>query len=159
VVLTADRLALRRLTATEVRTMLAGGRLPGPKWANGYPLDSTLVSLAIQAGRDDDQLFGHFQVLHIGRNEVIGDIAFHGPPDALGEATISYAIVPSERGHGYATEAVRALLAWALEQPEIRVVRAESDVDNHASHHVLEMVGMRHTFDSDGRRAYEIEAG
>lgn len=159
-VLTADRLSLRRLTSTEVRTVLAGGRLPGPGWAPGYPLDSTLVSLAIQAGRDDDeQLFGHFQVLHIARNEVIGDISFHGPPDPLGEATISYAIVPAERGNGYATEAVRALVAWALERPEIRVIRAESDVGNHASHHVLEMVGMRHTFDSEDRRMYEIEAG
>lgn len=140
--------------------MLAGGRLPGATWAPGYPMEATLLSLAIQAGRSDPQhaVFGHFQIVLRDRNEVIGDIGFHGPPDELGEVTISYAVVPSERGNGYATEAVRALLDWALEQPDVRVVRAESDVGNLASHHVLASVGMQHTFDAADRRIYEIEA-
>lgn len=159
-VLTAERVSLRRLSPTEIRTLLAGGRLPGPRWAPGYPLDSTLVSLAILAGGADPEhaVFGHFQILLRDRQEVIGDVGFQGAPDALGEVSINYAIVPSERGNGYATEAVAALLHWALEQPEIRVIRAESNVGNHASHHVLETVGMHHTLDDGDRRTYEIAA-
>ncbi|MEI2702000.1 MAG: GNAT family N-acetyltransferase [Baekduia sp.] len=162
-VLTADRICLRRLTPTEVRTILAGGRLPGGSgnFAPGYPMEGTLLTLAMQSDARSEPsaaVFGHFQIVRLSDRQVIGDIGFHGPPDELGEATISYGVVPSERGRGYATEAVRALLGWAMEQPEIRVVRAESDVANHASHHVLASAGMRHTLDSGERRVFEIQA-
>lgn len=162
-VLTAERLCLRRLTPTEIRTILAGGRLPGDSgnFAPGYPMESTLLTLAMQTEARTEPggaVFGHFQITRLSDRLVIGDIGFHGPPDELGEATISYGVVPSERGHGYATEAVRALLVWAMEQPEIRVVRAESDVGNHASHHVLASAGMQHTLDSGERRVFEIQA-
>ena len=159
-VLTSERLSLRRLTATEVRTILAGGRNPGPAWAPGYPLDSTLVAMAIQAGRDDQHagVFGHFQVVLAERQLVIGDVGFPGPPDDLGEVTISYGIVPSLRGKGYASEAVRTLLDWALTRPEIRAVRADTELVNHAGQHVLLAAGMRHTLDDGDRRLFEIQA-
>lgn len=160
VVLTAARLSLRRLTPTEVRTAIDGGHLPATVVAGGYPLDSTLLALAAQIAAKGELAarFGHFQVVLRARDEVIGDVAFYGPPDELGEATIVFGIVPSERGRGYATEAVARLVQWALEQPEIRCLRAEMDPANHAAAHVVRAAGMIHTGDHDGRRHFEIRA-
>ncbi len=45
-------------------------------------------------------------------------------------------------GKGYATEAVQAVVSWAVEQPSIMRVWALCDVDNIASARVLEKVGM-----------------
>jgi [ribosomal protein S5]-alanine N-acetyltransferase len=47
---------------------------------------------------------------------VVGDAGFHGPPDADGRVEIGYQVVFEHRRHGYAEEAVRALMAWAAEQ-------------------------------------------
>lgn len=45
-------------------------------------------------------------------------------------------------GRGYMTEAVKALIAWALKQTEIYRVWAVCDVDNKASARVMEKAGM-----------------
>lgn len=45
-------------------------------------------------------------------------------------------------GRGYMTEAVKALIAWALKQKEIYRVWAVCDIDNKASARVMEKVGM-----------------
>jgi RimJ/RimL family protein N-acetyltransferase len=45
-------------------------------------------------------------------------------------------------GKGYATEAAQAIVDWARRHPTIRRVWATCDVDNVASAHVLEKVGL-----------------
>lgn len=45
-------------------------------------------------------------------------------------------------GRGYMTEAVNALIAWALKQKEIYRVWAVCDIDNKASARVMEKAGM-----------------
>jgi len=44
--------------------------------------------------------------------------------------------------HGYATEAGRAVIAWAADLPEVYRVWAVCDVENPASARVLEKLGM-----------------
>jgi RimJ/RimL family protein N-acetyltransferase len=56
---------------------------------------------------------------------------------------IGYAMYPGREGHGYATEAVRAMVDWAFAQPGVRVVRALAPVWNTPAVHVAEKVGMR----------------
>lgn len=46
-------------------------------------------------------------------------------------------------GHGYMTEAVRAVVAYALSEPKVFRVWAVCDVDNLASARVLEKAGMQ----------------
>ena len=55
---------------------------------------------------------------------------------------IAYHLSRSEWGWGYATEASRALMDWALSQPEIVRVWTVVDIDNAASVRVLEKLGM-----------------
>jgi ribosomal-protein-alanine N-acetyltransferase len=50
----------------------------------------------------------------------LGRIGFHAPPDARGAVEIGYAVESAYRGRGYATEAVEAMLAWALREHSIR---------------------------------------
>jgi RimJ/RimL family protein N-acetyltransferase len=162
--LTTPRLRLRPLAADELRELLEGRPLPGQRWAQGYPLDGTLVAVAMQAElveRDVDRGgFCHYQVLlpEPGGDLVIGDIGFHAPPDELGEVSLGFGIVPAARRRGYAAEALRAVLDWALRQPQVRSVHADTDLVNLASQRVLLSAGMRVVADEGDRKVYEIHA-
>jgi RimJ/RimL family protein N-acetyltransferase len=56
---------------------------------------------------------------------------------------IGYVICRAYWGHGYMTEATRATIDWALQQPSIYRIYATTDVENVASRRVLEKVGMQ----------------
>ena len=71
---------------------------------------------------------------------VMGDLCFKGPPEK-GEVEIGYGISEEYSGRGYATEAVAALTAWALCQPGVSAVTAETAPDNAASQRVLKKAG------------------
>jgi ribosomal-protein-alanine N-acetyltransferase len=86
--------------------------------------------------------WGVWLMLHPAEQTLIGDIGFKGPPDTTGAVEIGYSVLPAFRGHGYATEAARALIEWALAQPGVRRVTAECLEDNGASIRVLEKAGM-----------------
>jgi RimJ/RimL family protein N-acetyltransferase len=163
--LTTPRLRLRPLSPAEMRGLLDGCAADGQRWADGYPLDGTLVSVAMQLELEDQGAdrgpFGHYQVVlpaDDGAEVVIGDIGFHAPPDELGEVSVGFGIVPAARRHGYAAEALRLLLAWALRQPEVRAVHADTDLVNLASQRVLQAAGMRLVADEGDRKVYEIHA-
>jgi RimJ/RimL family protein N-acetyltransferase len=76
------------------------------------------------------------------REEVVGDAGFKGPPQD-GEVELGYSIIPGQRRRGYATEAAQALVDWALAQPGVERVVAETEPENEASQRVLERAGMR----------------
>ncbi|MBQ2621506.1 MAG: GNAT family N-acetyltransferase [Thermoguttaceae bacterium] len=70
----------------------------------------------------------------------IGDFCFKGL-DSNGIAEIGYGILEEYQGQGYATEAVRAALSWAFQNPNVTAIEAETDADNAASKRVLEKCG------------------
>lgn len=86
--------------------------------------------------------WGPSLVVHRDDRVVIGDAGFMGPPDASGSVELGYSIVPAYRRQGYAVEAARALLEWALARPDVTRVGAECFPDNAASIRVLEKIGM-----------------
>ena len=67
----------------------------------------------------------------------VGELSFKGF-NADGSVEIGYGISAPFRGHGYATEAVAAAVAWALRQPGVTRVEAETSPGNAASLRVLE---------------------
>lgn len=74
----------------------------------------------------------------------VGDICFKGLcPD--GSTEIGYGLLDAYQGIGYATEAVSAAVHWALQQPGVSSVVAETEPNNRASQRVLEKVGFRPT--------------
>jgi len=56
-------------------------------------------------------------------------------------ASLGYCLDEPAWGHGYATEAVRALLQWAFDTLDLNRVQAEADTRNAASARVLEKLG------------------
>ncbi|MCW3001567.1 MAG: family N-acetyltransferase [Conexibacter sp.] len=142
--------------------LLDGRPLDGQHWAEGYPMDGTLVVVAMHADLVKNDVarghFCHYQVLLREDDLVVGDIAFHAPPDELGEVSIGFGIVPVARQRGYAREALTALLDWALRQPEVRTVHADTDLVNLASQRVLLGAGMHLASDEGDRKVYEISA-
>jgi RimJ/RimL family protein N-acetyltransferase len=56
-------------------------------------------------------------------------------------ASMGYCLDASAWGHGYATEAARALLRWAFDTLDLNRVQAETDTRNAACARVLEKLG------------------
>lgn len=75
-------------------------------------------------------------------NVGVGLAGFKGVPDADGSTEIGYGIAPSYQNKGYMTEAIKALVNWAQEQPSCRRITA-TDVENPASRRLLEKLGAR----------------
>ena len=80
--------------------------------------------------------------------QMAGNIGFHLPPDQHGSVEIGYTVEPEFRRRGYATEAARALVRWAVEERGIRACIATTLPDNLPSQKVLEAAGFVQT----GRR-------
>ena len=70
----------------------------------------------------------------------VGDLSFKGF-NADGSVEIGYGIKEEHQGYGYATEAVNAAVMWALQQPGVTCVEAETEPDNSVSQRVLEKCG------------------
>ena len=74
---------------------------------------------------------------------IIGSAGFKGPPDQNGEVEISYAMGTGYRRKGYMTEAVEAICRWALSQPEVTHITAETDLVSYPSQRILERLGFQ----------------
>jgi ribosomal-protein-alanine N-acetyltransferase len=75
-----------------------------------------------------------------GRGPVVAEVGFHGPPDGDGWVEIGYRVVTGYRRRGYAEEACRGLLDWALAQG-VAGVRAAISPDNEASARLAQKLG------------------
>jgi RimJ/RimL family protein N-acetyltransferase len=74
-----------------------------------------------------------------GQDRPIGSIGARVRGHAV---DIGYVLARAHWRHGYATEAGRAVVAWAAGLPEVHRVWAVCDVENVASARVLEKLGM-----------------
>jgi len=71
-----------------------------------------------------------------------GLAGFKGYPDESGSSEIGYGIDPAYQNKGYMSEAVKALVDWALGHPFCMRVTATT-VENPASRRLLEKLGAR----------------
>lgn len=78
-----------------------------------------------------------FAVIHAADNVIIGLCSFTGPPSADEIVEIAYGIAPRYRARGYASEAARALIAYAFASGRVRTVRAHTLPEYNASTSVL----------------------
>lgn len=153
------RVELRPLTAAAAEGLLAGDRYPGERWVADYPSDGDVLAATMFLERcrvgEDPRPFGTYQVVRRHDEMVIGGAGFHGPPDEHGAVTVGYGIVPSARGHGYATAALTALVELARTQGAA-VVLADTELTNPASMRVLEKVGLRPVGEDERLRYYRL---
>jgi [ribosomal protein S5]-alanine N-acetyltransferase len=73
---------------------------------------------------------------------LVGNGGFVGPPTESGIVEIGYEIAREVWGHGYATNAVNAMLRYAFAHAQVRFVQAHTLAEKNASNRVLEKVGM-----------------
>ncbi len=82
-------------------------------------------------------------IIHKADSVVIGSMGLSAGPDRAGAAEVGYSIVAAYRNHGYATEMLRGLIAWAFQEQRIPVIVAECFDDNSGSIRVLEKTGLQ----------------
>ena len=97
----------------------------------------------LHASTSTDPWTHGFTLVHQHGDFVVGQAGFTGPPGADGTVEIAYGIVPEHQGAGYATEAAQALVAFAFSSVRVRVARAHTLPDSHASARVLTKCGFR----------------
>ena len=79
-------------------------------------------------------------VIELADGTHIGELCFKGLEEN-GVAEIGYGIAERYQNQGFATEAVQAVVDWALKEPDVTVIEAEADANNIASQRVLEKCG------------------
>ena len=135
-VVSSERLRLPLWTPQEAADIRAGHRREG--WHADYPRQDDRDAATMY--RPDDC----WAPRHIVRGATaLGSIGFFGPPeqaaDGVPETEVGYGLVAEARGWGFATEALRALLA-ETDRAGVRV-RASVEPDNAASIRVLAKCG------------------
>ncbi|MFD8667696.1 GNAT family N-acetyltransferase [Streptomyces microflavus] len=157
--LVTARLVLHPMTASEAQRVVAGKSDSGARWAPGYPTDGDVSAarrfLATCASTGDPQPFGNYEIRRREDGQAIGGPGFHGPADTDGSVTIGYGLIPSVRGKGYATEALRGLLLFARARGATRV-KGDADHDNIASQRVMLAAGMQPAGQDERVRYFEF---
>jgi [ribosomal protein S5]-alanine N-acetyltransferase len=153
-VLETERLRLVPITLAMVEAVLSGNRddaervaeakLP-PAWPNRALIERAFTaSLELIRADPVGRLWGdRFVLARAGERRVIGSVVFHGAPDASGIVEVAYGIEEGSQRQGYATEAVRASVEWALAQPGVTAVHATTVAWHQASLRVIERAGMK----------------
>ena len=162
-VLRTERLALVALTPELARAALEDRaklrRMLGARVPEAWPgADFARMLPRIARGSEDvSPGVGLTRlIVHAADETLVGETAFHGPPDASGTVEVGYSIVPAYRGRGLATEATRALIRDSLARPGIRRITAECLDDNTASLRVLEKLGMRRVGSAGATLRFEL---
>ncbi|MFF9626307.1 GNAT family N-acetyltransferase [Streptomyces griseosporeus] len=156
--LPAGRVTLYGVTPAAARDLAAGGD-GGFDWVEDGPFDGTrdaagMVVKAYEAGVLRPE-WGMFVLVRNEDQLAVGGIGFHGAPDDEARAEVGYDLAPSARGHGYATEALRALSDWALARDDVRTLLAVIDDGNTPSQGVVTRAGYTRATTDEERMAQE----
>ncbi|MFJ9852853.1 GNAT family N-acetyltransferase [Streptomyces sp. NPDC101150] len=139
--LTTDRLVLRPWSTDELTAVVSDAHLT--HWAQDFPAEGDRVIAQILTEAPEGlNAYGHRQIIERSSGLVIGSIGLFWPPND-GSLELGYGIVASRRGRGYASEAGRALVAFALTAPGVHTVYANVELSNPASVRVLEKAGLQ----------------
>lgn len=133
--LQTERLLLVRQTVDEVRAVIAAMTPDdlaevSPDW----------LARLNRVGGVNPWMLG-FRVTEQASGKGVGHCVFKGPPGPGRVVEIAYSTEPEYRGRGYATEAVRAVVAEAFRSEEVEVVRAHTLLNPNASATVLQRCG------------------
>ncbi|QUQ70057.1 GNAT family N-acetyltransferase [Kutzneria sp. CA-103260] len=155
--LITDRLVLRPWTPAEVAAVVGDTR--SAEWADDFPAEGDRVIAGLL---DQNRAWlgehGHRLIIERDGGRVVGAIGLFWPPHE-GILEIGYGVVASRRGRGYATEAARALAAFALAAPGVDTVFADVELSNPASMRVLEKAGFQQWSTVENRARFRMRGG
>ena len=155
-----DRLRLLPASADDARQLTRGDGA-GWNWLGGGPGSGTrdlagIVERADEVGWHRPP-WGLYVIVRSADGLAVGGTGFHGPPDALGSVEVGYELDALARGLGYATEALRALTAFAFGHPAVDSVTATTYPENTASQQVLQRAGFGREGDVGGLHRYRVD--
>jgi RimJ/RimL family protein N-acetyltransferase len=138
-----SRLQLHPIDAAEGERIVARSVGPDDAWADDFPFEGDIGAvggfLRATAEHGEQRPFGYYRISRLGDGRAVGGIGFKGKPEG-GRVEIGYGLAPSARGHGYAREAVVAILAIAADHG-LSTVIADTTLDNIASQRTLIRAG------------------
>ncbi|GGQ47770.1 acetyltransferase [Streptomyces althioticus] len=159
-VLRSERLHLEGVTPAVAASLSVAGD-GGFTWAGGAPAEGTRVGAGIGVKQYEEGTFlpewGMYVLVRREDDRAVGAMGFHGAP-ADGRVEIGYDLVVEARGNGYATEALRTLSAWALDQDAVHTVVAVVEEPNVPSQKVVTRAGFTEVSRQEGRITYELRA-
>jgi [ribosomal protein S5]-alanine N-acetyltransferase len=137
------RLQLRRPKLTDADALFAIGSDPEVARFADWPLNAergpALERLRQRAEQWESGAEYYWVITLLRDDRAIGACSTRVQLQA---ADVGYLLDRRHWGHGYATEAARAIVEWAFSTPPIRRVWATCDTQNVASARVLEKIGM-----------------
>lgn len=138
VILMCDTKRLRLVPCTPEDALAQVARMPPDQQAQVSP-----VWLArVQSGKADVWTLG-FAMVDRATGGAIGSCGFKNAPDAEGMVEIAYGVAAEHQNQGFATEAAEALVAFAFDSPQVRVVRAHTYEQENSSTRVLTKCGFQ----------------
>ena len=161
-----ERLLIVPLTLSQLKLCITD--LPELEAKLGLSIDGEVITERVQRAirmkiikmKESDetlQVWQTYWLIIVSAEKVGAGLAgFKGVPDADGATEIGYGIAPSYQNEGYMTEAVKALVDWALLQPACLTVTA-IEVENPASRRLLEKLGAHLTKESGTSSSWEFK--
>lgn len=92
---------------------------------------------AVAVSADQGLYYTLWTIIHKEQKAMVGDCCFKGPPNKAGEIEIGYGTHAQFQNKGFMTEAVSVFCQWALNQPDVKAVVAETAESNLASQKIL----------------------
>ena len=146
-VLTTERLRLRAIRHDDAEAIVAIFGSEEAMRFLSHPLVDTLEKAV--------ELINRFNAPFQNGTGLNWGITLHGDDRMIGmcgtddwnrtdrHVDIGYSLRPSHWGHGYATEAARALVDWCFDQLAVHRIQADCTDGNSASEHVLLKCGFK----------------
>lgn len=146
---TGERIMLRRFAKTDLATFVAYRSDPDVAryqgWEAPYPRSKgeRMIRELLREHPDMPGQWFQFAMELRATGEMIGDCGAATDAEDARQAEIGFTLRREFQGHGYATEAAKALLGYLFEQRAKHRVFARCDARNTGSIAVLERLGMR----------------
>ncbi|MBM3534757.1 MAG: GNAT family N-acetyltransferase [Alphaproteobacteria bacterium] len=144
IMLATPRLTLRLMSGADVTRLYEVNQRLNARSLTAPPLDREAIEELRAVFEGEWHLFGLGYLMICQGGRPVGHVRLKLIPDCVSgrAAELSFAIVPAEQGHGYASEAVAAVLRFAFETAGLDYVVACVEPDNHASVVVVERNGL-----------------
>jgi ribosomal-protein-alanine N-acetyltransferase len=113
------------------------------EWTHRTPEDAQAwVQMFLRNQQEQPRIKFQLAVTLKETQQLIGNCGVRKDSPDSHQASIGYELAPDHWGHGYATEAARAMVAYGFTTLGVHRIWAECVADNVGSAHVLEKVGM-----------------
>ena len=156
-----SRLELHAIDVAEAERIVARSAGPADAWADDFPFEGDVAAvsgfLRASVAHGEQRPFGFYRITRLADGLAVGGTGFKGQPDS-GCVEIGYGLAPSARCHGYAAEAVNALLSVAADRG-LSTVTANTTLDNIASQRTLIRAGFRLVRTDAELHHYEVNLG